>query len=95
VAYKYSEVRRLDQLKEHTNVEDKPGIYLFLSGINAPVLYVGRSDKSLRRRIKNRGYPYYIFIHCDTVHEAYGLSACFTISITQAITEFILQRQEL
>ena len=45
--------------------------------MNAPVLYVGRSDKSLRQRINNRGYPYYIFIHCDTVHKAYGLECLF------------------
>ena len=73
MSYQYSEVRRLDQLEEHSDVEDKPGVYLFLKAMNTPILYVGRSDHSLRRRIKNRGYPYYIFIHCDTVHEAYGL----------------------
>ncbi len=67
------EVRRLRQLEQHIDVEDKPGVYLFLNAMNGLVLYVGRSDKSLRRRIKNRGYTYYTFIHCDTVHEAYGL----------------------
>lgn len=73
MVYKYSEVRQLDQLEQHTDVTDKPGVYLFLKALNNLVLYVGRSDRSLRKRIKNRAYPYYIFIHCDTVHEAYGL----------------------
>ncbi len=45
------EVRRLRQLEQHIDVEDKPGVYLFLNAMNGLVLYVGRSDKSLRQRI--------------------------------------------
>ncbi len=71
------EVRQLRQLEQHIDVKDKPGVYLFFNAINGLVLYVGRSDKSLRRRIKNRAYTYYSFIHCDTVHEAYWLECRF------------------
>ena len=75
--YYFSEVRSLAQLEYHSDVKPQPGVYLFLNAINGLVLYVGRSDRNLRRRIKNRGYTYYIFIHCDTVHEAYGLECRF------------------
>ena len=77
MVYKYSEIKRLAQLGYHTDVRAKPGVYLFLNAINGLVLYVGRSDTNLRQRIKNRGYTYYTFIHCDTVHETYNLECRF------------------
>jgi hypothetical protein len=77
VLYQYSEVRRLNELNYHDDVQDQPGVYLFLNALNGPVVYVGRSDTSLRRRIRKRSYAYYIFIHCDTVHEAYWLECRF------------------
>jgi excinuclease UvrABC nuclease subunit len=70
---KLSEVRRLKELGNHADVKDKPGVYLFLNSLGGSVLYVGRSDKSLKQRIKNRGYEYYSYMHCDTSHEAFVL----------------------
>jgi hypothetical protein len=77
MSYQYSEVRRLEEVPHHSDVQDKPGIYLFLNAFNGPVVYVGRSDTSLRRRISKRNYTYYIFIHCNTIHEAYWLECHF------------------
>ncbi len=73
VRYQLREIRHLEQLEQHTDVEHKPGMYLFLNAINGPVLYVGGADRSLRRRMMNRAYTYYTFIHCDIVHKAYWL----------------------
>ncbi len=73
----WNEVRQLDQLKHHLDVVDSPGVYAFLNSMNGPVLYVGRSDKNLRKRIQNRGYRYYTYISCSTSYEAYILESGF------------------
>lgn len=73
----WNEVRQLDQLKNYLDVTDSPGVYAFLNAMNGPVLYVGRSDKSLRKRIQNRGYRYYTYISCRTSYEAYVLESGF------------------
>lgn len=81
--YKIAAIRKLDKLEQHIDVKAKPGIYIFLNALNEPVLYVGRSDTSLKRRLdswrrnQKRNYTYYTFIQCDTIHESYWLECFF------------------
>ncbi len=77
MTYRWSEVRKLNQLKQHLDVEDFPGVYAFLTALNGPVIYIGISDKNLRRRIQNRPYKYYAYISCKTTYEAYILECGF------------------
>ena len=68
--FHYGVIRPLNELNYHPDVESKPGVYLFFHSTDGPVVYVGRSG-NLRERIRNRGYAYYTFMHCNTLHEAY------------------------
>lgn len=68
--FQYGVIRQLNELSYHPDVESKPGVYLFFHATDGPVVYVGRSG-NLRERIRNRGYTYYTFMHCNTLHEAY------------------------
>lgn len=77
MTYRWSEVRQLNQLPHHPDVPNSPGVYVFFNAINGPVLYVGRSDKNLRKRIHNRGYQYYAYIACSSPYEAYIFESGF------------------
>ena len=77
MTYRWSEVRQLDLLSHHLDVPDSPGVYVFFNALNGAVLYVGRSDRSLRRRIQNRGYRYYAYIGCNSPSEAYIFESGF------------------
>ena len=68
--YKLSGLRRLDELSWH-DVEYECGVYLFCETRIGPCRYVGRSDTSLRSRIRGRQYRYYQYKHCDDELEAY------------------------
>ena len=77
MTYRWSEVRQLDLLSHHIDVPDSPGVYAFFNALNGAVLYVGRSDTSLRRRIQNRGYKYYAYICFNSPYEAYIFESGF------------------
>ena len=77
MTYHWSQVRQLNSLVHHTDVPESPGVYVFFNAINGPVLYVGRSDKNLRKRIQNRGYQYYAYISCSSAYEAYIFESGF------------------
>lgn len=77
MTYHWSQIRQLNSLVHHLDAPDYPGVYVFFNAINGPVVYVGRSDKNLRKRIQNRGYQYYAYISCSSAYEAYIFESVF------------------
>ena len=69
-----SGLKKLLEVSTNYRLEDRPGVYLLYKSVNGPVRYVGRSDTSLRSRLKwhrtNNEYKYYRFKHCS-LKEAY------------------------
>ncbi|KAF5424776.1 MAG: hypothetical protein C5S44_01090 [Candidatus Methanocomedens sp.] len=66
-----SRLRRVDELYDHEDVINGPGVYLFYKTYNGPVRYVGRSDSNLYSRIRGRNYTYYKFKHIRSPKKAY------------------------
>ena len=63
--------RKLVGVKDHLDVDHRPGVYLFYKTWDGPPRYVGRSGASLYGRIRGRGYTYYQFKHCRSDYDAY------------------------
>ena len=68
--FRLSRLSRVDDVF-WSNVDDRPGVYLFYKTIRGPVRYVGRSDTSLYNRLRNRPYKYFKYKHTDRDIEAY------------------------
>lgn len=65
--------RYIDEIRDHYDVFDRPGAYVFYKTVTGPPRYVGRSDFNLYKRIRGRDweYLYYRFKHCRNDYSAY------------------------
>ena len=69
--------RRMDEIYEHADVNDGPGVYVFYQTCDGPPRYVGRTI-NLRQRLRHsnrgfrdRGYTYYAFKQCSSDYDAF------------------------
>ena len=68
--HRLSRRRRVDEIF-WSDVNNRPGVYLFFKTINGPPRSVGRSDTDLYRRVSGRPYRYYQYKHTNDDIDAY------------------------
>jgi hypothetical protein len=89
--YRLSGIRKLNDIIDHLDVIDKPGVYILYDTKSGPPKYVGRADTKLYKRMLQHKYEFKYYKHkpCKNDKEAYYWECVYFHKYEKAIENVV------